>query len=62
MIVNLIASTTTTKGLRVNGAMDYHKYPKGVKVTAVELKKVNLARDAFHGEWNYTITPGNHDA
>lgn len=60
VIVNLIASTTTTKGLQVKCAMDYNTYPKGVKVTAAELKKVNLIRDSFHGEWNYTITPDNH--
>lgn len=57
VIVNLIASTTTTKGLRVTCAMDYNKYPKGEKVTDGQLKKVNLIRDAFHGEWNYTISP-----
>jgi hypothetical protein len=62
VIVNLIASTTTAKGLRVTCAMDYNKYPKGVKVPAAELKKVNLTRDAFHGEWNYTIMPDNHKA
>jgi len=60
VIVNLIASTTTTKGLRVRCAMDYSTYPKGVKVTNTELKKVNLTRDTFHGEWNYTITPHAH--
>jgi hypothetical protein len=62
VIVNSIASTTTSKELLVNCAMDYNKYPKGVKVTALELKKVNLTLNAFHGEWNYTITPANHDA
>jgi hypothetical protein len=62
VIVNLIASTTTAKGLRVACAMDYNQYPKGVKVTAAELKKVNLTRDMFHGEWNYMITPDNHGA
>jgi transposase len=57
VIVNLIASTTTVKGLQVKCAMDYNKYPKGIKVTDTELRKVNLIRDAFHGEWNYTINP-----
>ena len=41
--------------------MDYNTYPKGVKVTDAELNKVNLIRDTFHGEWNYTIKPDNHD-
>jgi len=61
VIVNLIASTTTAKGLRVECAMDYNEYPRGVKVTAAELKKVNLTRDMFHGEWNYTIMPDNRN-
>ena len=62
VIVNLIASTTTAKGLRVECAMDYNEYPRGVKVTAAELKKVNLTRDMFHGEWNYTIMPDNRNS
>jgi hypothetical protein len=62
VIVNLIASTTTVKGLQVNCAMHYNKYPKGAKATAAELKKLNLIQDTFHGEWNYTITPDNHNA
>jgi hypothetical protein len=61
VIVNLIASTTTIKGLRVSCAMDYNTYPKGVKVTDTELKKVNLIRETFHGEWNYTIKPHDHN-
>ena len=61
VIVNLVASTTTAKGLRVGCAMDYNTYPKGVKVTDAELNKVNLLRDTFHGEWNYTIKPNSHD-
>jgi len=57
VIVNLIAATTTEKGLRVKCAMDYHPYPKGVKVTPRELREVKLNRESFHGEWNYSIQP-----
>lgn len=57
VIVNLIASTTTTTGLRVSCGMDYNTYPTGIKVTDKDLKAVHLIRDAFHGEWNYTIMP-----
>lgn len=57
VIVNLIASTKTKTGLQVKCTMDYNTYPKGVKVTDKELKNVNLIRDSFHGEWNYTIRP-----
>jgi hypothetical protein len=57
VIVNLIAATTTKTGLQIQCDMDYNSYPKGVKVTDKELKAVNLIKDDFHGEWNYTIKP-----
>lgn len=57
VVVNLIASTTTRKGLTVRCALDTNKYPKGIKVSDEELKQVNIHRDEFHGEWNYTIHP-----
>ncbi len=57
VIVNLIAATTTKTGLQIRCDMDYNSYPKGVKVSDKELKAVNLIKDDFHGEWNYTIKP-----
>jgi Rhodopirellula transposase DDE domain len=57
VIVNLIASTTTRTGLTVHCALDTNTYPKGIKVTDDELNQLNLVRDEFHGEWNYTIKP-----
>jgi hypothetical protein len=30
-------------------------------VTDKELDAVNLVPDDFHGEWNYTIYPSNHE-
>jgi transposase len=56
-IVNLIASTTTTTGLKVKSELDTTLYPKGIKVTDEELAQVRLEKDEFHGEWNYTIHP-----
>jgi hypothetical protein len=56
-IVNLIAQTTTAKGLRVTCRLDRRKYPTGRKVTAEEMKQVNISPDKFHGEWNYVIQP-----
>ena len=55
VIVNLISSTTTQTGLQVECEIDPNSYPKGIKVTDKELKAVNLIKDSFHGEWNYTI-------
>ncbi len=56
-IVNLIAATTTRKGLKVRAELDTAHYPKGIKVTDKELKAIQLERDEFHGEWNYSILP-----
>ena len=56
-IVNLIARTTTAKGLQVTCRLDRRKYPTGRKVTDDEISRVNLKQDKFHGEWNYTIHP-----
>ena len=58
-VVRLIAGTTTAKGLTVTCRLDHRKYPVGRKITNEEFANVNLKRDAFHGEWNYTIHPNN---
>ena len=56
-IVNLIARTTTAKGLTVTCRLDRRKYATGRKVSDAEMKQVNLERHAFHGDWNYVIRP-----
>ena len=56
-IVNLIARTTTAKGLKVTCRLDHRKYPTGRKVTDEEMKQVHIERNKFHGEWNYVIKP-----
>lgn len=57
VIVNLIGSTRTTKGLDVTCELNRNKYEIGIKVTDEELAKINLKKDEFHGEWNYNISP-----
>jgi hypothetical protein len=57
VVVNLIASTTTTTGLTIHAELDEGEYPTGIKVTDEELAGINIKRDKFHGEWNYTILP-----
>jgi hypothetical protein len=59
VIVNLIAATTTRKGLKVRAELDSKPYPKGIKVTDEEFAAIRIVRDEFHGEWNYTILPSN---
>ena len=56
-VVNLIAKTTTAKGLTVTCRLDRRKYATGRKVTAAEMQQINLRPDRFHGEWNYVIRP-----
>jgi transposase len=57
VIVQLISATTTKTGLNVACRIDDNLYPKGVTVSDAEMATINLACDAFHGEWNYTISP-----
>jgi len=57
VIVNLIAATTTTKGLKVHAELDSGTYPAGTKIDDQELAGVRLRRDKFHGDWNYEIHP-----
>ena len=56
-IVNLIAGTTTAKGLTVTCRLDRRKYPTGREVSDEEMQRVNLEPNKFHGEWNYLIKP-----
>ncbi len=56
-IVNLIASTTTKKGLKIEVDVDPSDYETGIKVSDDEMANLNIVRDAFHGEWNYKIIP-----
>ena len=57
VVVNLIGSTQTRTGLRVEATLDTNTYEKGIKVTEREMESVRLKRDSFHGEWNYAIEP-----
>ena len=57
VMVNLIAATTNRSGLKVRASIDAAKYPAGRKVTPEEMEQVQLDKETFHGEWNYTISP-----
>lgn len=57
VVLELISHTTTKEGLAVMACKDSNTYPTGIKVSDEELAALNLARDPFHGEWNYTIKP-----
>ena len=57
VVINLIGNTKTKTGLSINAELDLGAYATGVKVSDDELAAVNLKKDKFHGDWNYTISP-----
>jgi hypothetical protein len=57
IIINLIGSTRTEEGLRIEAELDTNNYPKGIEVSDDEMAKLKIKRDEFHGDWNYTISP-----
>ena len=57
VILELISHTTTKSGLTVTAMADTNHYQTGIRVTDAETKQLNIQRDDFHGEWNYTISP-----
>lgn len=57
VVVNLIAATTTAKGLKVKCMLDENEYPKGIKITKKEVEELGIIYNELHGEWNYTFLP-----
>ena len=57
VVVSLIGDTTTSKGLKIQAAMDTNTYPAGQKVPNKTMKQLSIKPHKFHGEWNYTINP-----
>lgn len=56
-VVNLIGNTTTRGGLVVRAKLDKRRYPTGKKIPPKVMRTLNIERDSFHGDWNYTIKP-----
>jgi len=56
-VINLIASTKTSAGLKVHAYLDTRKYPARIKVSDEQLASLRIRRSDFHGEWNYTVRP-----
>jgi hypothetical protein len=57
VVVQLIANTATSKGLKIQAELDTRTYPVGSKVSDEELARLKLKPHKFHGEWNYAILP-----
>ncbi len=41
----------------MKAASDENVYQRAIKVTGEEMKKINLIREDFNGEWNFKINP-----
>ena len=50
IVVNIVAKTTMTPGLKVSCRSDRRRYLTGRKVFKGEWPKINLHRDDFHGD------------
>jgi hypothetical protein len=57
VIINLIAATKTSTGLKLYARLDERQYEHGIEISDDQLAAVNITRHSFHGDWNYTITP-----
>jgi hypothetical protein len=57
VIINLIAGTTTTTGLKIYAQLDDREYEKGVTAPDQQFAALKITRHTFHGDWNYSITP-----
>ena len=55
VVLELINHTTTKSGLTVAAVADINTYPTKIKVSDEEMEQLNIQRESFHGEWNYTI-------
>jgi DDE family transposase len=57
VVLNTIAATTTSAGLRVEAALDPDSYPTGVSVSRDQLQALPITAHPQHGAWNYSIAP-----
>jgi hypothetical protein len=57
VIVQTIAATTTSAGLRVHAELDTDRYPTGTTISDHDMTHLPITRHDFHGDWNYTLHP-----
>jgi hypothetical protein len=56
-VIELLAAITTKTGLTVRSQLDERTYQAGIKITEDEMKQINITRNSFCPDWNYTISP-----
>jgi hypothetical protein len=54
-MVEVIANTTTRKGLKVNAERDTEWYPTGLKISDTDMAALPITAHTFHGDWNCTL-------
>lgn len=57
IIVNLIGATTNSKGLKVKCIIDSWEYERGIQISDDQMDDLNLVRNEWRGDWNYSIAP-----
>jgi hypothetical protein len=59
VMLSCIRGTATQTGLRVTAEWRDRFYPKGVKVSRVEMSQLQMARHETCPRWNYSIAPSD---
>ena len=57
VIVQSIAATTTSTGLRVHAELDTSTYDTGVRIGDRQHEALPMIRHDWHPDWNYTLRP-----
>jgi hypothetical protein len=57
VVVQTIAATRTSGGLRVEATLDGGDYPTGVAISKERMAALPLERHGIRGAWNYTLHP-----
>jgi hypothetical protein len=57
VVVQTIAATRTSGGLRVEAVLDAGDYPTGISISKDRMAALPLERHPVHGTWNYTLHP-----
>jgi hypothetical protein len=57
VVLKLIGSTTTKKGLKIKAKLDTKTYEKGIKISDPEMEEINIKFGKVNPKWNYVIKP-----
>jgi hypothetical protein len=57
VVVQTIAATRTSRGLRAEAVLDPGDYPIGVAISKERFAALPLERHSMRGAWNYTLRP-----